>query len=226
MSLFLVLFLGFFPSLVIYLATRKKPDFKALGLTAFSLFGWGMFMDSVYQDKNIWHWIPESSAFYILTKPIEDMLFVLLLVVTPVFFYIWVKDFFKKKTVITKKHGVVLLLLSIVLLLAFDLVKLPLYTRYLPFFSIFPSALLLILAEKTKINFPGLIITTFVVLIFSFIWNNLAVIFNIWIWEDFAIFGYFLGMPIDEIFFALLIVPAVIVDYQSFISLTNKNKTC
>ena len=223
MSLFLLLIFGLIPTLIFSFLARKKINFSALLMTWSYLFSWAMFMEFAYFEMNIWYWIPESSIKYFLARPIEDLLFATFLISTPITFYLWIEKFFKREINLNKKTGLLFVIISIVSVVIFEIIEVPLYTKYLPIFSFFMLGILLVNVSKIKIKPLAILTSTITVLIFSFLWNNLAKNYNIWGWNPHAIGRFILGMPIDEIFFVFFIIPGILISYQIFNHLL-KNK--
>lgn len=222
--MFIILF-GVIPTLIFSFLAKRNLNFPALLMTWSYLFGWAMFMEFTYSEMDIWYWVPESSIGYFLARPIEDILFATILITAPVVFYHWISRFFKKTIYLSKKTGLILLISAGLFLIIFETFQVPTYTKYLPIFSLFVVGLLLINIPQITIKPFSVLSTTATVLLFSFIWNNLARIYNIWGWNQEAIGQFVLGMPIDEIFFVLFMIPGIIIIYQVFDCLL-KNNSC
>lgn len=223
MSLVFLLIFGLIPTLIFAFLSKEKINFSALLMTWAYLFGWAMFMEFAYFEMNIWYWVPESSIGYFLARPIEDMLFATFLITTPVVFYYWTLSFFKKEILLGKKTGLIFLISTVFLLLIFEILQVPTYTKYLPIFSLFVAGLLLVNIPQIKIKPLSVLSTTTTVLLFSFIWNNLAITHNIWGWNQEAVGLFILGMPIDEIFFVFFMIPGIIIIQQIFDDLLKRS---
>jgi len=209
-SLKLIILLGILPSIIFTFFSKKELNIKAIILTLLIEFGWAMFMEFSYLEQNIWYWVPESSVLYLLARPVEDILFAIILIIAPISFYLWTTKFFKSSIDIEPQLGIFIIIFSIINTLIMSFFNLAGYTRYILIFSFLPLGILTSISKGYRLKILSLILTTLIVLIFSFIWNSLAVKYNIWGWNRENTISYIGDIPIDEIIFVIIVIPSIV----------------